>query len=196
VNYQALRAPSLFHRGAFIMKVVPNSAAALLLVCSLAPVHAEPMPKPGPEVGKLGYYVGTWQGHGEIKASPLGRGGKLSSRQTCKWFRGGFQVICEGEETGPSGKRGFLNVLAYDREAKAYTEYSVSSRGEAEYDRGGSWRGRDLTFVVNQDAGGKPTKFRYTETHVSPSMYAYRAEVAVGGKPWTAISEGEIRKVK
>jgi hypothetical protein len=171
-------------------------ATVLLLSAPLLSVGQAHAAQPGPEVQKLSYYVGTWQGHGEVKASPLGRGGKLSSYQTCKWLRGGFQVICEGEEMGPSGKRGFLNILAYDQEAKAYTEYSVSSRGEAEYDRGGSWIGRDLTFVVNENAGGKRSRFRYTETHVSPSMYAYRAEVAIGRKPWTAISEGEIKKVK
>src|SRR5438067_11175804 len=102
---------------------MPLRATAFLLSAPLlwvAPAHAA---KPGPEVQNLGYYVGTWEGHGETRAGPFGRAGKLSSHQTCKWFKGGFQVVCQGEETGPSGKRGFLNILAYDEETKAYTEY-------------------------------------------------------------------------
>jgi hypothetical protein len=27
-------------------------------------------------------------------------------------------------------------------------------------------------------------------------MYTYRAEVALGGKPWAVLAEGEIKKVK
>jgi len=120
-----------------------NLLIGLCLVCSshsmaLAKSQTMPSRKASPEVRKLGYYVGTWVGSGETKGGPLGSAGKLSSRQTCTWFVGGFQVLCEGEERGPSGRRHFLNVLAYDEASKAYTEYSVSSFGEAEYDRGGS----------------------------------------------------------
>lgn len=170
-------------------------AAGFLLSATLCVVQAHAA-KPGPEAQKLGYYVGTWEGHGETKAGPFGPAGKLSSHQTCRWFRGGYQVICEGEETGPSGKRGFLNILAYDGTTKSYTEYSISSFGEAEYDPGGSWLGNKLTFIVDQDAGGKAARFRYAETHVSPSMYTYRAEVAVGAKPFTLLAEGRIVKIK
>lgn len=47
-----------------------------------------------------------------------------------------------------------LAVTALDFRFKAYTEYSVSSRGESEYDQNGSLVGDKLTFVVNQNAGG------------------------------------------
>ena len=174
---------------------MPVHAALLLapILLWVAPAHAA---KPGPEVLKLGYYVGTWEGRGETRAGPFGRAGKLSSHQTCSWFAGGFQVVCRGEERGPTGGRQFLNIIAYDEKTKSYTEYSVSSFGETEYDPRGSWVGNRLTFVVNQDAGGKPARFRYTETHVSPSKYTYRAEVAVGGKPSAVLAEGQIVRIK
>ena len=175
-----------------------KAALVAMLLISAPSIVAAQGPKaadPPPEVRKLGYYVGTWEGHGTTKAGPLGRAGDLSSRQTCKWFAGGYQVVCQGEETGPTGKRRFLNILAYDESAKAYTEYSVSSFGEAEYDRGGLLVGDKLTFIVDQDAGGKPAKFRYAETHLSPVLYGYRAEVSVDGGPWTVLAEGRIKKV-
>lgn len=157
---------------------------------------ANQTPKPGPEVQKLSYYVGTWVGEGESKGGPFGPAGKLSSKQTCKWFTGGFQVLCEGEETGPTGIRAFLNVLGYDPETKAYTQYSISSFGESEDDRGGSLVGDKLVFVVNQDAGADHVQIRYTEVHLSATLYAYEAEAAVNGKPWTVIANGKITKVK
>jgi hypothetical protein len=178
-----------------LMKMLTRSAAFLFSAPLLWVAQAQAA-KPTPQVQKLGYYVGTWTGHGETKGGPFGRAGRLSSHQICSWFAGGFQVICRGEERGPTGIRQFLNILAYDETTKAYTEYSISNRGDAEYDKGGTWVGNRLTFLINEDAGGKPAKFRYSETHVSPSMYTYRAEVALGGKPWAVLAEGEIKKVK
>src|SRR5215831_731178 len=71
-------------------------------------------PKPGREVQKLAYYLGTWRGEGETKAGPFGPAGKLSSTTTCEWFAGGFHLVCRGEESGPTGKRTFLKIRAYD----------------------------------------------------------------------------------
>lgn len=169
--------------------------AALLAAPSLAVARPQ-RPRRSAEADKLSYYIGTWQGRGETMGGPLGSAGKLASRQTCNWFAGAFQVICRGEEHGPSGKRQFLNVLAYDNSSKAYTEYSVSSRGETEYDQGGSFVGSTLMFIVNSDAGGKRSRFRYRETHVSPNRYTYRAEVAVDGGKWSELAKGEIARVK
>lgn len=56
--------------------------------------------------------------------------------------------------------------------------------------------GNKLTFVFDQDAGGKPAKFRYTEEQLSSTLYSYKAEVSVGGEPLTVIGEGKITKVK
>jgi hypothetical protein len=180
------------------MKALLIAAAILLSAPSLAfaQPQADQTPKPGPEVQKLDYYVGTWEGHGETKAGPFGEAGKLSSKMTCDWFAGGFQIVCKGEETGPSGKRGFLNLLAYDEKAKAYTQYSISSFGETEYDQGGSLVGDKLTYLLDQDAGGKPAKFRYIEEHLSPVLMTYQAEVSVEGQPWMVLAEGKIAKVK
>jgi hypothetical protein len=177
--------------------LIPAVVFPLLASCLvLGQAQTEQTPKPGPEVLKLGYYVGTWKGEGETKEGPLGTAGKLSSSMTCEWFTGGFQVVCRGEETGPTGKRAFLNLLSYDQEKKAYTEYSISSFGESEYDSGGSFIGDKLTFLIDADAGGKPAKVRYTEVHSSPDFYTYQAEGSLGGGPWTTIGVGKITKVK
>ena len=102
-------------------------------------------PKPGPEVQKLAYYLGTWKGEGETKGGAFGPAGKLSSTTTCEWFAGGFHLVCRGEEKGPAGTRTFLNIRAYDEKAKSYTEYGISSLGESEYQTGGSIVGNKKT---------------------------------------------------
>jgi hypothetical protein len=177
----------------------PISAVAFLWLApclAVGQAQTDQTPKPGPEVQKLGYYLGTWKGEGETKGGPFGPAGKLSSKMTCEWFTGGLQIVCRGEETGPTGKRAFLNILSYDQEKKAYTEYSISSFGESEYDQGGSIVGDKLTFLMDGDAGDKPAKFRYTEVHVSPDVYTYQAEASLSGGPWTMIAEGKITKAK
>jgi hypothetical protein len=154
--------------------------------------------KPGLEVQRLAYYLGTWRGEGETKGGPFGPAGKLSSTMTCDWFAGGFHLVCRGEERGPTGKRTFLNILAYDEKAKAYTEYGISSLGESEYSTGGSIVGNKRTFVKDLDSGveGKHTKLTYTEVQVSPTLYTYQAEASINGGPSTVIAEGKITKIK
>jgi len=154
--------------------------------------------KPGLEVQRLAYYLGTWRGEGETKGGPFGPSGKLSSTMTCDRFAGGFHLVCRGEERGPTGKRTFLNILAYDEKAKAYTEYGISSLGESEYSTGGSIVGNKRTFVKDLDSGveGKHTKLTYTEVQVSPTLYTYQAEASINGGPSTVIAEGKITKVR
>ena len=154
--------------------------------------------KPGLEVQRLAYYLGTWRGEGETKGGPFGPAGKLSSTMTCDWFAGGFHLVCRGEERGPTGKRTFLNILGYDEKAKAYIEYGISSLGESEYSTGGSIVGNKRTFVKDLDSGveGKHTKLTYTEVQVSPTLYTYQAEASINGGPSTVIAEGKITKVR
>jgi hypothetical protein len=169
-----------------------------LSISSFAPTATAQQPKPGPEVQRLAYYLGTWRGQGETKSGPFGPAGKLSSTMTCDWFAGGFHLVCRGEERGPTGKRTFLNILAYDEKAKAYTEYGISSLGESEYSTGGSIVGNKRTFVkdLDSDVEGKPTKLRYIEVQVSPTFYTYQAETSIDRGPWTVIAEGKVTKVR
>ena len=157
---------------------------------------ASPIATTPPEVQKLAYYLGTWKGEGEAKSGPFGPAGKLSSTTTCDWFSGGFHLVCRGEESGPTGKRTFLNIKTYDEKAKAYTEYGISSLGDSEYQTGGSIVGNKRTFVFNIDVEGKPTKLRYTEVQVSPTLFTYQAEASIDGGPWKVIAEGKVTKVK
>jgi hypothetical protein len=176
----------------------------IVSVCSLAlsissfaqGPTASPIATTSPEIQKLAYYLGTWKGEGEAKSGPFGPAGKLSSTTICDWFSGGFHLVCRGEESGPTGKRTFLNIKAYDEKAKAYTEYGISSLGDSEYQTGGSIVGNKRTFIFDIEAEGKPAKLRYTEVQVSPTLFTYQAEASINGRPWATIAEGKVTKTK
>src|SRR5215831_19737024 len=178
--------------------IVCIGSLALLTSLSAQTPTTSPIPTTPPEVQRLAYYLGTWRGEGETKSSPIGPAGKLSSTMTCDWFDGGFHLVCRGEERGPTGERKFLNIVAYDEKAKAYTEYGISSLGESEYSTGGSIVGNKRTFVKDLDSGveGKHIKLTYTEVQVSPTLYTYQAEASINGGPSTVIAEGKITKIR
>src|SRR5215471_17173490 len=150
----------------------------IVCICSLAlsissfaqAPTASPIATTPPEVQRLAYYLGTWRGEGETKRGPF----------------------------GPAGKRTFLNILAYDEKANAYTEYGISSLGESEYSTGGSIVGNKRTFVkdLDSDVKGKLIKLRYTEVQVSPTIYTYQAEASKDGGPWTVIADGKVAKIR
>jgi hypothetical protein len=173
-----------------------GSLLTILSQLTLAPPAIAQESKPGPEVQKLAYYLGTWRGAGETKGGPFGPAGKLSSTTSCEWFAGGFQLVCRGEESGPTGTRKFLNIRAYDQKTQSYTEFSISSRGESEYNTGGSIVGNERTFTWTDVMNGEPIQLRYTEVQKSPTLFSYQAEAAIEGGAWQVIAEGNLEKVE
>jgi hypothetical protein len=79
-------------------------------------------PKPGPEVKKLGYFVGSWTTTGEVKQNPFMPAGKMTSTSKCEWFPGGFHVVCHENGKSPmGGAMHGLGVMGYNAEEKVYT---------------------------------------------------------------------------
>ena len=74
--------------------------------------QTSPPPKPGPEVLRLGSFIGTWKTETETV--------------TWEWFTGGFSLIGHVENSGPEGKSSELRIITYDPDAKDYN--STESR--------------------------------------------------------------------
>src|SRR5438046_6111373 len=66
------------------------AAAAVTLLAAPALVAQAPPapPKPAPEVQKLAYFAGRWNETADMKASPMGPGGKMTVASSCEWFPG------------------------------------------------------------------------------------------------------------
>lgn len=161
-------------------------------IASQAPAQ---VPKPGAEVQKLAYWVGTWKFEGEAKASDFGPAGTFSGEESCEWFTGGFHVVCRSTETSTMGKATGMSVMAYSAEDKAYTLYSISSRGENFYGKG-EFAGATLTTTWEGKIGGKPAKVRGAVVQVSPTVYTFKMEGSIAGGPWALVGEGKSTKVK
>ncbi|HET7216425.1 MAG TPA: DUF1579 family protein [Vicinamibacterales bacterium] len=157
-------------------------------------VLAQPQaPKPGPEHKALGYFVGKWTSEGEMKAGPLGPGGKVTSNDSCEWFKGSFQVVCRGEGTGPMGPMTSLGVMAYSAPDKAYTYYGIDNMGTSELSHGQK-KGTTWIFTATSYMEGKQFESRYTIVETSPSSYTFKWEMSTDKKTWAVALEGKATK--
>ena len=76
---------------------------ALTLVGVVAVTAQMPMPKPAPELAKLDYLAGTWTSDADLKPSPFGPGGKMTSTDEARWMEGKFFLVMHSKFTGAMG---------------------------------------------------------------------------------------------
>jgi Protein of unknown function (DUF1579) len=169
------------------------TAPALALAVLTTPALAQEAPKPGPEHARIGYFAGTWQFEGEAKESPMGPGGKMSGTETCQWFAGGFQLVCQGDMTGPQGAGKSGSVWAYDPAQQAYTYFGYSSLGQSFYVPG-KVDGKVWTWNAEFPVEGSTVQMRVTLTEESPTAYSYRMESSADGATWAVVEEGRATK--
>lgn len=170
-------------------------AVFLLALTASSTAAQSKAPQPSAEHSRLGYYVGTWKSHAEMKPSPMGPGGQASMTETCEWFAGSFHVICRSEGKGPMGDMRGFGILGYDAERKIYTYYGIDNAGHGELSTG-TVTGKVWTWTSESMMGGKAMKSRFTIAEESPTTYSYKWEVSSGGGPLTVVMEGKSSKVK
>jgi hypothetical protein len=181
--------------------IVKHIRLAILLASGLltaaAAMQAEEKkmeaPKPGPEVKKLGYFVGTWNSTGEIKENPFMPSGKMTSLDKCEWYAGGFHVVCNSNGKGPSGPMRGLGILAYNGEDKVYTYMGIDNSGFSNVSKG-SVDGDKWTYTSDDKMGGKVVHGRYTMMTSSPNSYTFMYEVSMDGTQWSTVMEGKTTK--
>ena len=173
------------------------SVIGAVAVCVAGVAAQGPPTKPTPEHKKLEYFVGKWTTTGEMKASPMGPGGKISASDTCEWFQGGFAVVCNSLGTGPSGPMKSIGIMGYNAEQKVYTYYGLDNTAMVMMSAAkGTVSGDTWTYVDEGTMGGQPFKTRFTLKTASPSSYTFRWELLGPDKNWTEILEGTSTKAK
>jgi hypothetical protein len=162
----------------------------------LAAAQGQAAPKPGPEHAKLGYFVGVWNADGEAKSGPMGPGGKITSKDKCEWFEGGFSVICHSKGTSPMGPTKSIGIIGYNAEEKVYTYYGVDNSGmtmstvpRGTLD-GDTWHYTDESLM-----GGQKVKTRVTIKEVSPTSYTFTMEAQGPDGKWMTMMESKNTKV-
>jgi hypothetical protein len=174
---------------AWLVVILMSSAAGL--------VAQAPPQKPGPEHRKLDYFVGKWTSTGEMKASPMGPGGKVSVTDTCEWFQGGFAVVCHSQGTGPTGPTKSIGVMGYSADQKMYTYYGLDNTAMSMTTvPKGTVQGDTWTYNDEGTMGGQPYKARFVLKVTSPTSYTFKWEMLGPDKKWMTIMDGTSTKTK
>jgi hypothetical protein len=149
-------------------------------------------PGPGPEVKKLGYFLGTWNSVGQVKPNALMPAGRYTWTDKCDWFPGGFQVVCYSAGRSPMGSTQGLAILAYDPEEKTYTYRGIDNSGSNSAARG-TVEGNNWAYTSEEKVNGKTLHGRYSMT-TSPTSYSFKYETSEDGKNWTLVMEGKTMR--
>jgi hypothetical protein len=164
------------------------------LVAGAALAQAPPAPpKPGPEVQKLAMFAGKWTGESDIKPSPFGPGGKMTSADDCTWFEGGFQLVCQGSSSGAMGSMKGTSVMGWNANEKAYKWMGYDSVGMMSTATG-TVSGKTWTWSGSDKMGDKNIQSHYIMTETSPTSYDFKWEMSEDGKTWKTIMEGKSTK--
>jgi len=175
--------------------IVPAFLFAALAAEKAAEKPAGP-PKPGPETKKLEYFVGNWNTKGELKPNAFGApSGSYASEDSCKWFEGGFALICRSSGKGPMGPVKSVYMLGYNAEEKVYTYYGIDNGPmvPASVPKG-TIEGDTWTYLDESKMGGKLVKSRYVIKTSSPGAYAFQWETQGDDGKWTTVLEGKSTK--
>jgi len=176
------------------MKNLGTVVAAWLILATSALAQME-MPKPGPEVKKLDMFVGSWTLDGDMKATPMGPGGKMTETEKCEWMEGGFFVLCHADFKGSMGSGSGITVMGYSTEDKIYTYREFNSWGEFT-DSKGAVDGDTWTWTNDEKMGNMTMKGRFTMKITSSTSYNFTYEMSEDGTKWTSVLEGKATKGK
>jgi hypothetical protein len=175
-------------------KMSIRSSVAVILICgftALSLAQAPPEgPKPGPEHKKLEYFLGTWRVETEIKANEYVPAGKGVTTATVTLGPGGFCVESRAEGQIPRTDA----IIAYDSDAKVYTEFYASSAGLVGSGTG-TVNGNTWTWMLEDKVFGKAAKGRTTITILSASQYTSKYEMLDANGRYVTLTEGTATKV-
>lgn len=175
------------------MKRIVIAAVVMIVLFALAAQAQTTPPPPGPEQKKLGVFVGTWTGQGKAEDSPFGKGGTTTSMTTCAWFTGGYQVVCDSDDSGPMGKIKGHSIYGYNADKKHYFMFGIDSAGYAGPGTA-SVEGSAWTFQSSDTFGGKTYHFRAVVKFNSPTELTYKSEYSEDGKIWKLQAEGKMTR--
>jgi hypothetical protein len=166
----------------------------MIVAFAAAPAAQDPAAqKPGAEQKNLARFAGTWKMEGNMEASPLGPGGKMSGTETCRMFEGGWHLVCDSTGSTPMGAIKGHAVMTYDRNAKQYRYFAVNNMADAD-SATGTLAGNTWTWSSTTDQGGQKLHSRFVIVEKSPTVHSFTWEMSMDGKSWKPIMTGTSTK--
>lgn len=135
--------------------------------------------------------MGTWKAETEIKPNPYMPAGKSGITSTCTLGPGGFFLDCRGEGEGYPTTH---VIMAYDSQAKVYTEFYASGAGLV---GGGTATvdGNTWTWMLEDKWLGQAFKGRTTVTIKSASQSTSKYEYLDPNGSYVTLMEGTSTRV-
>jgi len=174
-----------------------NLRTVLAIILLAGSALAQMPVKPGPEVKKLDYFVGTWTGEGTIPPGPWGPGGGFSVTHTHEWMVGNFFLETHSDIKMPpdlGGESKSIGFTGYDPDKKVYTETEFTSQGGSGVTQG-TLNGDTWTWTWTEKLpNGQVIQHRETNKMLSPTTYSGKDEVSQDGIKWLVMMEGKVTK--
>jgi hypothetical protein len=166
----------------------------VVLVLMLGVSARAQAPTQGPEVKRLGYFVGTWKEVGTAHLGSMqGPEGKVTSTTKYEWLPGEFFVVGHSDTMMSTGPNKEMSVMGWDDAKKTYTYHSFDSDGQAD-EATGTLNGDTWSWTTDS-MGGSPIKARLTIKEVSKTEYTFKMEISQDGSTWTMAMESTSTKV-
>jgi hypothetical protein len=178
------------------MKTRPTLAATLFaFLFSASLLSAGEPPKPGPEMKRLEYFIGTWTTDANALASPFGPAGKVTGTETYERGPGGFSITLRSDGKTPGGPMKSTAIIAWDSVKQAYHYHGANSVGGLGFATG-KVDGTKWTWSTEDHMDGKTVKGRFTLVELPPSSYTYKYEMQGDDGKYATVEEGKVSKNK
>lgn len=153
------------------------------------------IPKPGPEMAKLNFLIGSWTLNAEYVKSPMVPDG---AKQT-GWYKaqlgpGGFSVIADFEADGPMWKEIGHEVMTWSPKKNSYSVMTVGN-GFPDFVAGtGHWEGNNLVIESTFRSASETPNLRAVYSNIADK--SVHMEDFVKGKDgsWVLIWKGDATK--
>lgn len=177
------------------MKCFAVLAAVASMSVAAVIAQTQEMPKPGPEHQRLAAFVGTWTSEGELKAGPLGPGGKMTGTDRIEWAPGNFFVQRRYQGKSPNGEMQGLEIFAYDGAKNIYTYNAFDNLGSMASGtmtvKGNTW-----TTTGTMTMGATTMRDRCSlEFAADGSTLTITCEISTDGKSWIPTFDGRAKKI-
>jgi hypothetical protein len=174
--------------------IVVVAALVLMMGVSMHAQAPQGAPTPGPEIKRLGYFIGTWKEVGTAHMGSMqGPEGKITSTTKYEWLAGGFFLVGHSETLSSVGTDKEMAVMGWDDAKKTYTYHAFDSEGGAD-EATGTVNGDTWSWTAD-NMGGASIKARFTIKEVSKTEYTFKMELSQDGNTWTTAIETTSTKV-